>query len=65
MLTENIFNFGSIQIRSEIKTTKIYLKETLHYLKSIIFMNIFLPIFVIFIEQIIVKKIETSGSHSG
>jgi hypothetical protein len=62
-LRKIIFNLGSVQIRN--KNYKNLSKRNFALSKIDNFYEYFLPIFVIFIEQIIVRKIETSGSHSG
>jgi len=67
-LRKIIFNFWicrdqTLQIRN--KNYKNLSKRNFALSKIDNFYEYFLPIFVIFIEQIIVRKIETSGSHSG
>lgn len=65
MLTENYFQFWIYTDQIRNKNYKNLSKRNFALSKIDNLYEYFLPIFVIFIEQIIVRKIETSGSHSG
>jgi len=65
VLTENYFQFWIYTDQIRNKNYKNLSKRNFALSKIDNLYEYFLPIFVIFIEQIIVRKIETSGSHSG